>query len=192
LCTDCEQHHEQVLSALNRRGLCYEANDRLVRGLDYYNRTTFEYISASLGAQDSLGGGGRYDYLVEELGGPDTPGVGVAIGLERTLLAAPAEPSPARRHSAFVVWLTEAERDAAQELADRLRTEGIAAQVDYDARKVKGQFKSADAAQAACCIIVGPDELAKGVYSLKDLATGEQREVASDAVSEAVRALFRD
>ena len=88
--------------------------------------------------------------------------------------------------------MTEAERAAAQELADRLRTDGIAAQVDYDARKVKGQFRSADAAEATCCIIIGPDELAKSVYSLKDLATGEQREVASDVLVEAVRALFRD
>jgi histidyl-tRNA synthetase len=192
LCADCERHHEQVLSALNRRGLHHEANDRLVRGLDYYNRTTFEYISASLGAQDSLGGGGRYDYLIGEFGGPDMPGVGVAIGLERTMLAAPAALVPARRHSVFVVWLTEAELDAAQDLADRLRADGVAAQVDYDARKVKGQFKSADTAQAACCIIIGPDELAKGVYSLKDLATGEQREVSSDTISGAVRALFRD
>ncbi len=192
LCADCERHHEQVLSALTRRGLRHAANDRLVRGLDYYNRTTFEYLSTSLGAQDSLGGGGRYDYLVEDFGGPPTPGVGVAIGLERTLLAAPVAPAPARRHLAFVIWLTEAERAAAQELADRLRTDGIAAQVDYDARKVKGQFRSADAAEATCCIIIGPDELAKSVYSLKDLATGEQREVASDVLVEAVRALFRD
>jgi len=192
LCPGCERHHEQVLSALSRRGLHHEANDRLVRGLDYYNRTTFEYISASLGAQDSLGGGGRYDYLVEEFGGPDTPGVGLAIGLERTILAAPATPTPARRHLAFVVWLTEAEMGAAQDLADKLRADGVPAQVDYDARKVKGQFRSADAAQAACCIVIGPDELAKGIYSLKDLATGEQREVPSDAISGEVRALFRD
>ena len=190
LCPACKAHHEQVLAELNRRGLPHEANDRLVRGLDYYNRTTFEYISGSLGAQDSLGGGGRYDYLIEDFGGPDTPGVGVAIGLERTMLAAPVTPTPVRRHLAFVVWLTEAEMGAAQELADRLRADGIAAQVDYDARKVKGQFKSADAAQAACCIIIGPDELAKGVYSLKDLATGTQREVPSAAVSAEVRALF--
>ncbi len=191
LCAACKRHHEQVLVELNRRGLRHETNVRLVRGLDYYNRTTFEYISASLGAQDSLGGGGRYDYLIEEFGGPDTPGVGLAIGLERTLLAAPVAPVPARRHLAFVVWLTEAELNAAQDLTNRMRADGIAAQVDYDARKVKGQFKSADAAQAACCIIIGPDELAKGVYSLKDLATGEQREVSSDAVSAEVRALFR-
>jgi len=192
LCAACKRHHEQVLTELSRRGLHPEANDRLVRGLDYYSRTTFEYISGSLGAQDSLGGGGRYDYLIEEFGGPDTPGVGLAIGLERTMLAAPVAPVPARRQLAFVVWLTEAELNAAQELADRLRADGIPAQVDYDARKVKGQFKSADAAQAACCIIIGPDELTKGVYSLKNLATGEQREVSSDTVSAEVRKLFTD
>jgi histidyl-tRNA synthetase len=191
LCSACQVHIEQVLAGLDRRGLHYEMNDRLVRGLDYYSRTTFEYISGSLGAQDSLGGGGRYDYLIEEFGGPPTPGVGVAIGLERTILAAPAAPAPARRNLAFAVWLTEAEMGAAQELADRLRADGIPAQVDYDARKVKGQFKSADAAQAACCIIIGPDELAKGVYSLKDLVTGAQREVPSVAISGEVRALFQ-
>jgi histidyl-tRNA synthetase len=192
LCPACQRHFEQVLADLNRRGLRYEVNDRLVRGLDYYSRTTFEYLSASLGAQDSLGGGGRYDYLIEEFGGPDTPGVGVAIGLERTLLAVPAQTAPVRRDLAFVVWLTEAELGAAQDLAVRLRADGIAAQVDYDSRKVKGQFKSADSAQAACCVIVGPDELAKGVYSLKDLATGEQREVASDAVVTEINKLFAD
>ena len=190
LCPACQSHFEQVLASMDRRGLRYEINDRLVRGLDYYSRTVFEYVSASLGAQDSLGGGGRYDYLVEEFGGPDTPGVGLAIGLERTLLAAPAPPVPERRHLVFVVWLTEAEVGAAEKLADQLRADGIAAQVDYDARKVKGQFKTADAAQAACCIVIGPDELAKGVYSLKDLATGTQREVPSAAIIAEVRALF--
>jgi len=192
LCLDCRRHHDQVLSALSRRGLEFEANDRLVRGLDYYNRTTFEYISASLGAQDSLGGGGRYDYLVEEFGGPATPGVGVAIGLERTLLAAPAAASPQRRNLVFVVWLTEAETEAAEDLADRLRSADVPAQIDYDSGRLKGQFKSADAARAAACVIVGPDELRKGVYSLKDLATGEQREVRSEEVVEAVRLVLPD
>jgi histidyl-tRNA synthetase len=192
LCQDCERHHEQVLAVLKRRRLSFETNDRLVRGLDYYNRTTFEYISASLGAQDSLGGGGRYDYLFEEFGGPALPAVGVAIGLERTLLAAPAVAAPERRNIVFVVWLTEAELEAAEDLADRLRSAGVPAQIDYDSGKLKGQFKSADAARATACVIVGPDELKKGVYSLKDLATGEQREVRSDQVVEAVRTLFGD
>lgn len=192
VCPVCKAHFEQVLANLDRRGLPYDVNDRLVRGLDYYNRTTFEYISASLGAQDSLGGGGRYDYLVEEFGGPATPAIGFALGLDRALLTAPKASVPARRELAFVVWLTEAEIGTAEKLAGRLRADGIAAQIDYDARKVKGQFKSADAAQAACCIVIGPDELAKGVYSLKNLATGEQREVPADAITAGVRKLFTE
>jgi histidyl-tRNA synthetase len=116
----------------------------------------------------------------------------VAIGLERTLFAAPTVAAPERRRLVFVVWLTEAELEAAEDLAERLRSTGVAAQIDYDSGKLKGQFKSADAAKAAACIIVGPDELKKGVYSLKDLATGEQREVRSDQAIEAVRMLFRD
>lgn len=190
LCPDCRTHFEQVLADLTRRGLGYELNDRLVRGLDYYSRTTFEYVSTSLGAQDSLGGGGRYDYLLEEFGGPPTPGVGVAIGLERTLLAMPAETRSARRQLVFVVWLTEAELGAAEKLAGELRAQGVAAQVAYDSRKVRAQFKAADAAAAAGCVIVGPDELAKSVYSLKDLSTGEQHEVSSTEILTAVRLLL--
>jgi histidyl-tRNA synthetase len=190
LCPDCAAHHEKLLAALSRRGLAFEANDRLVRGLDYYNRTTFEYVSSSLGAQDSLGGGGRYDYLIEEFGGPETPAVGVAIGVERTMLAAPGLPEPVRRGLVFVVWLTEAELEPARELADRLRTAGVPARLDFEARKVKQQFRAADAARAACCLIVGPDELARGIFSLKDLATGEQREVPGDAVTSEVQALL--
>jgi histidyl-tRNA synthetase len=192
LCPDCAQHFTQVLAALNKHGLAHTINDRLVRGLDYYSRTTFEYVSASLGAQDSLGGGGRYDYLMREFGGPDTPAVGFALGLERTLLAAPAFPGSARRRLAYVVWLSAAELDAARSLVDRLRCEGVAARIDYDAGKVKNQFRSADAANAACCVIIGGDELAKGVYSLKDLTTGEQTEVPANTIGPAVRALFRD
>jgi len=192
LCPACQSHLGQVLVGLDRRGLRYAMNDRLVRGLDYYNRTTFEYISASLGAQDSLGGGGRYDYLVEEFGGPDTPGIGLAIGLERTMLAMPEETQPARRKLVFVVWLSEAELVAAEKLAVLLRAGGIPARIDYDARKVKGQFRSADAAQAAGCVVIGPDELARGVYSLKDMVTGEQQEVPADTIADAIRARFKD
>ncbi len=192
LCQECEKHFGEVRKALDRRNLQYELNDRLARGLDYYSRTTFEYVSGRLGAQDSLGGGGRYDYLVEEFGGPDTPGIGLAIGLERTLLAMPEPEGGKRRHLAFVVWMTEAELGEARDLVDRLRAGGIPAQVDYDARRPKQQFKSADAARASCCVIVGPDELARGSYSIKDLETGEQTQVPHEMIAGRVRALFRD
>jgi histidyl-tRNA synthetase len=191
LCRECAGHFDGVLKEMDRMELAYEFNDRLVRGLDYYNRTTFEYISGRLGAQDSLGGGGRYDYLVADFGGPDTPGIGLAIGTERTMLAMPDDGKEGRRHLAFVVWMTDAERDAARGLVDRLRAAGIPTQMDCDATRPKHQFKSADAVGAACCVIVGPDEESRGVYSVKDLATGEQVEVPHNIIAGHVRALFR-
>jgi len=190
LCAECGTNFEMVLAGLTARGLRFELNDRLVRGLDYYNRTTFEYVSGALGAQDSLGGGGRYDYLVGEFGGPDTPGIGFALGLERTIIAAPQAPAPPRRRLAFIVWMSEAELAPARTLLDRLRSQGIAAQIDYGARRAKAQFRSADAADAACCVIVGGDELTRGVYSLKDLVTGEQTEVPADRLVERLRTLL--
>lgn len=192
LCPECREHFVAVRAALERRGLRYALNNRLVRGLDYYNRTTFEYVSGRLGEQNSLGGGGRYDYLFEEFGGPPTPAVGLAIGMERTMLAMPAAPAgPGRRRLAFVIWMTENERAAAGELLDQLRVDGVPAQACFEGRPGR-QFKAADAARAACCVIIGPDELARGVVGLKDLATGEQTEIPRNIVTPEVRALFRD
>ncbi len=192
LCSECDRHFSEVREALNRQGLQYELNDRLARGLDYYNRTTFEYLSGRLGAQDSLGGGGRYDYLVEEFGGPETPATGLAIGLDRTMLAMPELEQNKRRRLAFVVWMSDAELEPARKLLDQLRAEGIPARMDFDAGRPKRQFKLADAAGASCCVIVGPDELTRGVYSLKDLLTGEQTEVPVNTIAIQVRALLRD
>ena len=192
LCAACETHFQGVLTELTRRNLQFELDDRLVRGLDYYNRTTFEYVSKSLGAQDSLGGGGRYDYLVRSFGGPDTPGIGFALGLERTLLAMPPAEITARHHICYVIWMSEAELPAARDVADRLRAAGLPARIDYDAKKPAKQFKSADADNAACCVVIGADELSRGVYSLKDLATGDQTEIPHDFLVPEVRARFRD
>ncbi len=194
LCPACAEHFAVVRQALDARGLVYEIDDRLVRGLDYYSRTTFEYLSARLGAQDSLGGGGRYDYLFEEFGGPATPAAGLAIGLERTMLAMPGTPEPARRRLAFVVWFSAAELDHAVKLADRLRAGGIPCRIDFDAlgveKKFKHQVKAADAQGAGCCVIVGPDELARGVYSVKDLGSGEQTEVPANIIIEHLRSVL--
>lgn len=191
LCPECRGHFDAILDELRRRNQRFVLDGRLVRGLDYYNRTTFEYISAALGAQDSLGGGGRYDYLLREMGGPDMPAIGLAIGLERTMLAAPMAEQPPRRRLCWVAFFSTAERQAAIDIADRLRAAGIPAQLDFDATGIKRQFRSADAAGAACCLVVGPDELARGVYTVKDLGTGSSLEVAANTVIEEVRALFR-
>ncbi|MBM3323300.1 histidine--tRNA ligase [candidate division WOR-3 bacterium] len=191
VCSKCAEHFAGVQQGLTRRALAFTLNDRLVRGLDYYDRTTFEYTSAALGAQNSLGGGGRYDYLVAEFGGPDTPAIGFALGLERTTLALREPETLPRRALVFVVWLGATEFSAALKVADDLRAAGIAAQIDYSGRRAKLQFKAADAAGACACVIVGPDELARGVCSVKNLASGEQTEVPSDLLAEHLRPLLQ-
>uniref|UniRef100_A0A7C4CAA0 Histidine--tRNA ligase n=1 Tax=candidate division WOR-3 bacterium TaxID=2052148 RepID=A0A7C4CAA0_UNCW3 len=190
LCSGCAEHFAGVLAELEQSRMPFAVEDRLVRGLDYYNRTTFEYLSGALGAQDSLGGGGRYDYLIEEFGGPATPAVGFALGLERALLALPAAAATERRSLVFVVWLTEDDMAEAQRLTARLREAGIAARVDYDATRLKQQFRAADSARARCCIVVGGDELKREACAFKDLATGEQTEVRLGEVVERVRRLL--
>ncbi|MGQ9708067.1 MAG: histidine--tRNA ligase [bacterium] len=185
LCSECATHFDRFVAGLRRSSIRFEIDDRLVRGLDYYNRTAFEFISQSLGAQNSLGGGGRYDYLFEEFGGPETAAIGLAIGLERTLLAMPVKGSEqGRRRLVFVIWTGEKELDAAQELVERLRLEKIPAQIAYDNPKLRRQFHLADVASAWFAVVVGAEELCRGVYAVKNLLTGEQSEVpASELLS---------
>jgi histidyl-tRNA synthetase len=177
LCAACAEHFAGVQEGLKTRGVPFVINDRMVRGLDYYSRTAFEYISRSIGAQDSLGGGGRYDYLVEDFGGPATPAIGFALGEERALLAAPGSAAP-EPQLVFVVALSETERPAAIALLGELRAGGIPARMDYDSRKVQKQFRTADTAGARYCAVLGSDEVAKGTVALKDMKSGEQREVS--------------
>ena len=177
LCPACAEHFAGVQEGLRLRAVPFVINDRMARGLDYYSRTAFEYISRSIGAQDSLGGGGRYDYLVQDFGGPATPAIGFALGEERALLAAQATAVPERR-LVFVVALSENERSAGIALLNELRGNGICAQMDYDSRKVQKQFRSADTAGARYCAILGESEVARETVALKDMKTGEQQELA--------------
>jgi histidyl-tRNA synthetase len=185
LCPACAEHFAGVQSGLTLRGIGFMVNDRMVRGLDYYSRTTFEYVSKAIGAQDSLGGGGRYDYLVQDFGGPPCPAIGFALGEERALLAAgPAQgPEPLL---VFVIALSEAEFEPALCLLADLRRSGIAARMDFDHRKTKQQFRAADAAGARYCVILGSDELSRGAVALKDLKTGEQRELPREQLSRTI------
>ncbi len=170
----------------------YELDHRLVRGFDYYTRTTFEFASGALdAAQNGIGGGGRYDGLVEMLGGPPTPGIGFGIGIERVLLACDAEgvlaaepPPPA----AFVVDVAGGE--AARDLTAALRRAGLAADRAFDGRSMKAQMKLADRSGAVVALIVGPGERADGTVTIRPLrADGEQRTVPVDQVVETVRAM---
>jgi len=163
------EHFEAVKSLLDQAGVAYELDGTLVRGLDYYTRTVFEFISDELGAQSALGGGGRYDGLVEELGGPPTPAVGWAAGVERILLALGEEPA-APAADVFVA-AADGERARALALATELRQAGMRAELDLAGRSLKGQMKHADRLGARHAVILEGD----GSAQLRDMASGEQR-----------------
>ncbi len=178
LCDDCRAHHDRVRDALARLGVAFEEDPRLVRGLDYYVRTTFEIRARrGLGAQNAVLGGGRYDGLVRELGGPDMPGLGWAAGIERLLLAGGAldETAPPRL-DVYVVTLGEAARRDALPLVQRLRGAGLAVGWDPAGHGLGGQMKRAGRSGARFAVLVGDDERERGTTTIKDLATGEQFE----------------
>jgi histidyl-tRNA synthetase len=190
LCDPCRAHFHRVVAGLDALGIGYHFDHRLVRGFDYYTRTTFEFASAALeSAQNGIGGGGRYDGLVAMLGGPPTPGIGFGIGIERLLLACDAEevfvvaPAPL---DAFVVDVVGGE--AARDLTAELRRAGLRADRAFDGRSLKSQMKAADRSGAMMAVIVGPEETAAGTVSLRPLrGGGDQVSVSRDRVVESVR-----
>jgi histidyl-tRNA synthetase len=181
LCAQCQEHYDEVRRQLRALGVEWVEDPRLVRGLDYYTRTTFEYVHHRLGAQASIGGGGRYDGLSAELGGPDVSGVGWAMGVDRTLLALVAEeadPKQTPRVQVFLVPLGEAARERALPLAMELRHAGVATDLAFGGKGLKGAMKAADRSGARYAVIVGERDIAGGVAQLKDLESGQQYAVA--------------
>jgi histidyl-tRNA synthetase len=178
------EHFGEVLALLEAAGVDYEIDPRLVRGLDYYTRTVFEFRSDALGAQSGIGGGGRYDRLVEQIGGAPTPAAGWASGLERVAQAISAQgasalPGRAQSGTAFLFVLAEpAARLLAFQTISELRREGIGATMDLGARSLKGQMKQADRSGAAFAVIIGPQEWAREVAAVRDMRAQEQQEVA--------------
>ncbi len=187
---DTGAHFDAVRAGLDSLGIGYDISPRLVRGLDYYTRTTFEFAADALeSAQNAVGGGGRYDGLVEDLGGPPTPGIGFALGVDRILLACDAEEAfapPRTAVSVFVVDVTGGGR--ALDVCERLRGVGIGADRSYGGRSMKAQMKVADRSGARFAVIIGEDEVAAGEVTLRDLrGDGGQRRVAADALVDEVR-----
>jgi histidyl-tRNA synthetase len=173
-------HFDRVQQLLTGANVTYRVNPNLVRGFDYYTDTLWEVTAGGLGAQNALGGGGRYDNLVEQLGGRPTPGVGFGSGIERLLLALDGQGVALPEPEAKLVWLVshgDAAREANWTLMLELRAAGVACDMDVSGRSVKAQFKVADRERAAYCVVAGEDELAKGTVVLKDLASGEQTTV---------------
>jgi len=180
LSDDERAHHETLQGYLTDAGVAYENDPFLVRGFDYYTKTAFEIQSPDLGAQNALGGGGRYNSLVERIGGPPTPGIGFGLGVERTLIALQAlavEMPPAPSPSAYIITVGETARPAGVKLLAGLRAAGIAADTEYGARSMKAQMRAADRARARYAVILGDDEIAQGVVQLKSLADGWQHRV---------------
>lgn len=178
-------YFEKVQMYLQKLGIAFEVDPRLVRGLDYYNHTAFEIMSEAegFGAITTLCGGGRYNGLVQEIGGPETPGIGFALSIERLLAALEAEGISLpilEGIDCYVVALGEQAKEEAVALVAALRKEGISAEKDYQDRKVKAQLKAADRLHATYVAILGEDELRKGVINVKHMATGEQQEVPLD------------
>jgi histidyl-tRNA synthetase len=183
LCAPCHQHFTAVQRLLNQSGVRFTLNPRMVRGLDYYCRTTFEWTTTQLGSQGTVAAGGRYDGLVQELGGPAIPGVGFAMGVERLTMLLRLQEGPATRGpDLFVVWVGESARDWVFPIVHRLRQKGIAVEMEGEVRSLKSQMRRADKFKAASVLIVGDDELANGRAVLRDMATKQQQEIGLERI----------
>jgi histidyl-tRNA synthetase len=187
LSSDASAHLAAVREGLGALGIPHEIDDRLVRGLDYYTMTVFEAKSGVLGAQDTVGAGGRYNGLISDLGGPDLGGIGFGSGVERMLLAAASRETTSSLDVFFVTLAPEA-RIVAMTLAGALRVEGISADLDYGGRGMRAQFRQADRTSASYAAILGEDELARGVCTVRDMTSGEERIVP---VAEGAKDLIR-
>ena len=183
LCDDCKAHFEGLKKRLAALGVPYTVNPRIVRGLDYYVRTVFEFVSSDLGAQSTVCGGGRYDGLIKSLGGPDQPGIGYAMGVERLLMVMKAQgieiPAPAPC-DLYIGSIGEEASVEALRLCGILRGEGFSAECDIVGRSVKAQMKYADKIGARFSMVLGDNELAEKKATVKNMATGENAEVTLD------------
>ena len=180
LCEDCSAHFEQLKQYLSLAGIDYKINPRIVRGLDYYTRTVFEFVSTSIGAQGTVCGGGRYDGLLKELGGNPLPAVGFGTGIERLLMVIeqtgagfPEEEKP----TVYLAGMDENCRKKAFEIACELREAGVMAEIDHMQRSIKAQFKYADKIGAKYVAVIGGNELEEGAVNVKRMATGESERV---------------
>ena len=181
LCDECAEHFEKVKSYVSAAGIEYSVDPRIVRGLDYYTKTVFEFVSCDLGAQSTVLGGGRYDGLIQQMGSQPTPALGFAMGIERLMMIMAAQQSPfpeKKRPDIYIAPLGENATAMAMQLCAKLREEGFSAQTDISGRSAKAQFKFADKLGANFTVAIGDDEIAKGEATLKNMLNGETDTVA--------------
>jgi histidyl-tRNA synthetase len=169
LCPDCAAHFARVQELLNRFNVAYEVQPKLVRGLDYYTRTAFEVVAVGLGAQDAVAGGGRYNGLAKELGGPDLPAIGFAIGEDRLLEVLPLDLGLDQQNRVFVAALGEPARDRAFTLVEELRRKNLAGEMDFDGRSLKAQMTLADRLHTSYVVILGDKELEAGAAQVRPM-----------------------
>ena len=183
LCQECKQHFAEVKSYLDDLKIKYYVDPRLVRGLDYYTKTAFEIVSGELGAQNAIGGGGRYDDLIEELGGKPTPAVGFAAGIERMIIVMNQQKIGWPENKGldiFVAKVSEINTDIAFKLLQKIRNAGLSADMDYSAKSLKSQMRIAHKIGAKYTMIIGEEELSKNMVTLRNMKTKEQKEVEVD------------
>jgi histidyl-tRNA synthetase len=191
LCSACSDHFASVRSYLEVLGIEYVLAPRLVRGLDYYTRTTFEFTHARLGAQSAIGGGGRYDGLMSKLGGQDLSGIGFGLGVDRTLLAVESEEihlPPRNPLALFIVPIGADAKNRAVEIAGQFRSEGVAVDIAYGDRALKGAMKAADRSDARFSLVIGERDLAQGTGELKDMNSGVQETITLGTLISTIKA----
>jgi histidyl-tRNA synthetase len=182
LCVGCDTHFNQVQEHLDALSVDYTVNQRMVRGLDYYTKTTFEMVTNSLGSQNAVAAGGRYDGLIKDLGGPALPGIGFAIGLERLALMLGEDSIAPPRPELFIATLGEAATKAGFAMLTRLQREGILVEMEYTGKSLKAQLRRADKMNTRRVLILGEDELARGVAQLRSMDESLQEEVALEGL----------
>jgi len=183
LCDDCSEHLDKVKSYLDDLKITYVLDPRIVRGLDYYTKTAFEFITTSLGSQDALAGGGRYDMLTEQLGGVATPAIGFAAGMERLMLMLEKNASNIFDYDPnliFIVAVDDDVRTNALQLANELRQQGLTVDLDFNSRSVKAQFREANRKSAKIVLVLSTYELAEGIITFKNMTSSEQQPVAKN------------
>ncbi len=191
LCDDCLKHFNTLQDCLKLAGVSYNINQRLVRGLDYYTRTTFEFVSGSLGAQNAVAAGGRYDSLVEELGGPPTPAIGFSIGFERLFSNFDSSSVAVKLINVFVAALGDKAQEKAFQIINQLHKKGISAITDYDGGSLKSQMRKADKFDSEFVLIIGDDELSKGVVIIRNMKNKAQEEVPITMIVEKLEGIFK-
>lgn len=190
LCEDCKVHFEGLKEGLENLGIKYNIDKNIVRGLDYYTKTVFEFISKNIGAQGTVCGGGRYDGLIEECGGTKTPGIGFAIGIERLLMVMESQGIEIPKADAIDVYIATIGENAqkyAQKLVNKIRQEGFSAETDLMGRSVKAQMKYADKLGAVYSLVLGDNEVDSNKAVLKNMLTGEAKDISLDTLIERLK-----